>query len=67
MADKRFEEHTEPLLYEAYMVRIWRDSPHSSWRASAQLVTNGETINFGNLPALFEFMMLRSERPASIR
>ena len=59
MADKQTEAQSR--LYEAYMVRIWRDSPQSCWRASAQLVADGEIVNFGNLPALFEFLRLRSE------
>ena len=61
MAKKQLETQSQTLLYEAYMVRIWRDSPQSPWRASAQLVADGEIVNFGNLPALFEFLMLRSE------
>ena len=56
MANKQIEAQSRPRLYEAYMVRIWRDSPQSSWRASAQLVADGEIINFGNLPALFEYL-----------
>jgi hypothetical protein len=61
MADKQMDAAAQSLLYEAYMVRIWRDSPQSPWRASAQLVADGKIVNFGNLPALFEFLMLRSE------
>ena len=62
MADKQTEAQSR--LYEAFMVRIWRDSPQSCWRASVQLVADGGTINFGNLPALFEFLVLRSEKTA---
>jgi len=61
MADKQMDAEAQSQLYEAYMVRIWCDSPQSPWRASAQRVADGQTINFGNLPALFDFLMLRSE------
>ncbi len=61
MDDRWMKTQSQSLLYEAFVVRIWRDSPQSPWRASAQLVADGKIVNFGNLPALFEFLMLRSE------
>jgi hypothetical protein len=38
------------------MVRLWRDAPDNSWRASAQSVQTGDIVRFGTLQALFEFI-----------
>lgn len=43
-------------VYSAYLVRLWRDTPSTPWRASAQSVQSGETVRFGSLQALFAFL-----------
>jgi hypothetical protein len=45
-----------PSFYCAFLVRLWRDTPDAAWRASAQSVQSGETVRFGSLQALFEFL-----------
>ena len=52
--------HCKPHIYDAYLVRLWRDSQQSPWRASAQSVEDGEIIHFSNLAALCAFLELRS-------
>lgn len=47
---------TSPPLYCAYLVRLWRETPDATWRASAQSVQNGETVRFGSLRALYAFL-----------
>jgi hypothetical protein len=42
--------------YQAYMVRIWRDSQHAPWRASTQCVQTGEKRLFADLHTLFAFL-----------
>ena len=42
--------------YCAYLVRLWQDSPHAGWRASAQSVQTGATVRFVDLDALFVFL-----------
>ncbi len=47
---------THRVAYNAYLVRLWQDTPDSSWRASAQSVQNGEVVHFGSLHALFTYL-----------
>ncbi|MEZ4768641.1 MAG: hypothetical protein R2844_09470 [Caldilineales bacterium] len=42
--------------YIAFMVRMWRDSARSQWRASAQSVHTGETVRFANIPMLLRYL-----------
>jgi hypothetical protein len=38
------------------MLRLWRESPDSSYRASLQAATNGELLLFSDLTALSNFL-----------
>lgn len=49
-------ELTKPPHYTAYLVRIWQESAHAPWRASAQSASSGEKIMFANLEDLFTFL-----------
>lgn len=53
--------------YRAYLVRLWQDSPHSTWRAAAQSVQSGETVRFADLAQLFAFLQAQTtaEPPAA--
>ena len=47
----------EPMAtYQSYLVRLWRDSLHAMWRASAQSVQTHEIVHFADLDALFIFL-----------
>lgn len=47
----------EPIAtYQSYLVRLWQDSPHALWRASAQCVQTREILYFAELDALFAFL-----------
>ena len=47
----------EPIAtYQSYLVRLWQDSPHAMWRASAQSVQTSEIVYFADLDALFTFL-----------
>ncbi|MCL4858346.1 MAG: hypothetical protein KJZ93_03020 [Caldilineaceae bacterium] len=47
----------EPVAtYQSYLVRLWQDSPHAAWRASACSVQSGENVHFADLDALFLFL-----------
>ena len=41
---------------ESYLVRLWRDSRHSGWRASLQQVRTGQTHHFARPEALWAFL-----------
>lgn len=48
---------SEPnTIYHSYLVRLWRDSPHSPWRAQAACVQTQEVALFADLHALFAFL-----------
>jgi hypothetical protein len=54
------DNHPRPHNYDAFLVRIWRDSQETPWRASVQTVEDGRTIHFNNLQAVYAFLELRS-------
>ncbi|MCE7981158.1 MAG: hypothetical protein DYG89_08205 [Caldilinea sp. CFX5] len=49
-------ERFKPPNYTAYLVRMWQESPHTPWRASAQCAGTGEKFYFATLDALFTFL-----------
>lgn len=59
MAHRR-ENEQQPAGYESYLVRLWQDSPHSPWRASAQSTQTAELVRFASLQALFSFLEART-------
>lgn len=46
--------------YNAYLVRLWQESPEAPWRASATSVPAGKTVYFATLQALFSFLQART-------
>ena len=57
---------------ESYLVRLWRNSRHSGWRASLQQVRTGQTHHFARPEALWAFLQAemagtdgRAAEPAS--
>jgi len=42
--------------YQSYLLRFWRDSPHSAWRAALQSTATNEKYVFAETDALFEFL-----------
>lgn len=49
----------EPVLYRAYLIRLWAEGSPGTWRASVQSVASGAIVHFASMDALFNF--LRSE------
>lgn len=64
MPDRR-EDAPQQHPYRAYLVRMWRDSPQSSWRASAQSTQSGQVVRFATLQALFAFLEAQSSTASS--
>jgi hypothetical protein len=54
--DADSNDRTERRFYQAYLVRLWRESSNVAWRASAQSAEHGEITRFGTLQALFSFL-----------
>ena len=47
---------------ESYLVRLWRDSRHSGWRASLHKVRTGQTRYFARPEALWAFLQAEMAR-----
>ena len=48
-------------MYQAYLIRLWRDGQQADWRASAQSVQSGKIFHFPNLAQLFAFLETQTE------
>lgn len=46
----------KPVNYSAYLVRLWQETPHTPWRASAQCARTGQKRYFATLAELFAFL-----------
>lgn len=51
--------------YAAFLIRFWRDSGDSGWRASAQSVYTGKTVYCASLKALFGHIAVHLGDPDS--
>ena len=43
-------------VYNAYLLRIWQETPNAPWRASLQNASNDERIGFLDLKSLFVYL-----------
>lgn len=43
--------------YQSFLLRFWRDRPDQPWRSSLQCVAGGEKFAFGEVQALFAFLV----------
>jgi hypothetical protein len=53
--------------YTAYLVRLWRESDHSPWRASTQCASTGEKVYFATLADLFKFLEAQTSIDEQVR
>ena len=44
------------LLYQSYLLRLWRENPNGPWRATLEEVASGKTYSFARLESLIEFL-----------
>jgi len=45
--------------YQSYLLRFWRDSPHSAWRATLQSTVSNDKFIFTECGDLFDFLEVR--------
>jgi len=45
-----------PAGYQAYLVRLWQESPRGAWRALAKDARTGDEVRFATLEQLFLFL-----------
>lgn len=53
--------------YQAYLVRLWQDSPNTPWRALARAAETGEECRFATIEHLFLFLHRQTEGSGSGR
>lgn len=47
--------------YQSYLLRLWRDTPQSAWRASVQSAATEELQHFATVADLWAFLMAQME------
>lgn len=52
-------KQSESSIYQAYLVRFWRDKPSGFWRVSLQSTTTEELRHFATIEALWVFLQTR--------
>ncbi len=45
-----------PAGYQAYLVRLWQESPRGPWRALTKDARTGDEVRFATLEQLFLFL-----------
>lgn len=51
--------------YQAYLLRLWQETPDARWRASLQDAASGESTVFGSVPELVAFLQSTNARADS--
>jgi hypothetical protein len=60
------QQHHSAAGYQAYLVRLWQQSPSGPWRALAKDSRSGEEVHFATLEQLFLFLHGRTTGAAGI-
>jgi hypothetical protein len=50
----------ETYLYQAYLLRLWREDGSSHWRASMESPHTGQRFNFANLFEMIRFIEVQT-------
>lgn len=48
--------------YQSYLLRLWRDTPHSAWRASLQCTRTQAVQHFATVEACWVYLMAQIAR-----
>lgn len=48
-------------IYQAYLLRLWRDHADGEWRASLQNTKSCQLYYFSDLEALFDFLCVKTD------
>ena len=52
-------QRAESPIYQAYLMRLWRDNPNAPWRVTLQSTATEELRHFATLDALWTFLQPR--------
>lgn len=50
-------DEKERSTYQSYLLRLWRDSPQSSWQASLQSTETEKVYQFAGVEQMWAFLM----------
>jgi hypothetical protein len=53
--------HESTTKYHSYLLRLWQDSEHAIWHASAQCVQSQEIVHFADLEEIVAFLWAQTE------
>lgn len=51
----------QPLVYVAYLLRMWRTGEHSAWKVSLEDPYTGERLGFNGLNTLFGYLQQQTD------
>lgn len=54
------------LLYQSYLLRLWRESIDGEWRASLQNIATGKCVNFSSMAQLCAYLEDCAEQPQNL-
>ncbi len=57
---------THPTYYQAYLIRLWRESETSAWRVVVVYVPTGEKRLFKELGEALAFIEQRAAEPGQV-
>lgn len=49
--------NNEESTYQSYLLRLWRDSEHSPWRAALQSTATEQIYQFGDVGQMLAFLV----------
>jgi hypothetical protein len=52
----------QPAEYHSYLLRLWRNGPQETWRASMQCTATSEFHHFASIEHLVNFLQAQSQR-----
>lgn len=52
----------QPAEYHSYLLRLWRNAPQGTWRASMQCTITSEFYHFADVEHLLDFLQAQAHR-----
>lgn len=51
---------TQPIRYQAYLIRLWQEDPTGPWRVALRHVLTNEELHFASLEKLFVYLLAQT-------
>jgi hypothetical protein len=56
---------SDKAAYQSFLVRLWRDSPESGWRASLEDIATGQRLLFASPDLLAAYLLEQAVGPTT--